>query len=159
MKKLIALSVTALLVAGLFAGVATAGKKKKPKAHQHVEASILVPQGGNAAGCVWRTNRAAYIAFGEAVNGLFGYTIAVDPKTAGLPFKIDVSGPAGIEGVDLQFYGDLGTDPTADAPANMGFETPGPGGEAGTVPAGFPYAMVCLTEGANATFSYMAGSM
>lgn len=159
MRRSIAVLITALLVAGVLSGVASAGKKKKPSAHQHVEGSILVPQGGNAAGCVYRTNRAAYIAFGEAVNGLFGYTIEVDPKTAGLPFKIEVSGPTGIEGVDLSFYGDLGTDPRADAPANIGYETPGPGGEAGTVPAGFPYAMVCLTEGANASFSYMAGTM
>jgi hypothetical protein len=160
MRKLIALSVAALLVAGLFAGVATAGKKKKPKAHQHVEETILLPQGGNAAApCVYRAQRALIIAFGEAANGVFGYTFEVDPKTEGLPFKIEVSGPTGIEGVDLSFYGDLGSDPAADAPANIGYETPGPGGEEGTVPPGYPNGMVCLTEGANATFSYMAGSM
>ena len=160
MRKLIALSVAALLVAGLFTGVATAGKKKKAKAHQHVEETILFPQGGNAAApCVYRAQRALMIAVGEAANGVFGYTFQVDPKTAGLPFKIDVSGPTGIEGVDISFYGDLGSDPAADAPANVGFETPGPGGEEGTVPPGYPNGMVCLTEGANVTFTYTAGSM
>ena len=159
MRRYLVIALSILLVAGALSSSAVAGKKKKPKAHQHVEASILVPQGGNAAGCVYRTQRVLYIAFGEAANGVFGYTFEVDQKTAGLPFKIDVSGPSGIEGLDLQFYGDLGTDPTADAPANVGFETPGPGGEEGTVPAGYPNAFVCLTEGANATFSYMAGTM
>jgi hypothetical protein len=161
MRKLIALSVAGLLVAGLLGGVAAAGKKKKkkPAAHQHVEASILFPQGGNAAApCVYRTQRALYIAFGDAINGVFGYTFEVDPKTAGLSFKIDVSGPSGIEGVDIQFYADLGTDPTAEAGANVGYETPGSGGEEGTVPAGYPNAFVCLTEGGDATFTYMAGS-
>lgn len=160
MRRLLALSIAVLLVAGVFAGAATAGKKKKkkPAAHQHVEGTIALPQGGNAAApCVYRSQRALYIAFGEAVNGIFGYTFEVDQKTGGLPFKIEVSGPTGVEGVDLQFYADLGTDPAADAPANMGYETPGPGGEEGTVPPGFPNAFVCLTEGANATFTYMAG--
>ena len=158
MRKLVALSVTALLVAGLFAGVASAGKKKKPTAHQHVEGSILLPQGGNAAAtCVYRAQRTLFVFAGEEANGTFGHTFEVDPKTAGLPFKLEGSAGAGL---DISFYADLGdpTDPTT-APANIAFENPGPGGESGTVPAGFPYGFVCLTEGANATFSYMAGTM
>jgi len=162
MRKLIAFSIAALLVAGMFGGAATAGKKKKkkPAAHQHVEGTIALPQGGNAAApCVYRSQRALYIAFGEAANGIFGYTFEVDQKTGGLPFEIEVTGPTGIEGVDISFYGELGSDPTADAPANVGFETPGPGGEKGDVPPGYPNAFVCLTEGGNGTFTYMAGSM
>lgn len=160
MRKLLALGVIALLVAGILGGTATAGKKKKkkPVPHQHVEGSIALPQGGNAAApCVYRSQRALYIAFGDAINGIFGYTFEVDQKTAGLPFKIDVTGPTGVDGVDIQFYAELGTDPTADAPANVGYETPGPGGEEGTIPAGLPNAFVCLTEGANGTFTYMGG--
>lgn len=159
MRKLIALSIAALLLAGMFGGAAAAAKKKKKTvASQQVEGAIALPQGGNAAApCVYRTQRALYIAFGEAANGIFGYTFEVDQKTAGLPFEIEVSGPAGVEGVDLSFYGELGTDPAADAPANVGYETPGPGGEEGTVPPGYPVAFVCLTEGADATFTYMAG--
>lgn len=155
MRKVMALVLSALVVTGMVSGSAIAAKKKKPAARQTVDGSILVPQGGNAAAtCVYRAHRAAYIAFGDAVNGLFGYTFQVDPKTAGLPFKLTVDGAAGV---DISFYGDLGTDPAADAPGNIAFETPGPGGEEGTVPAGYPNGMVCLTEGANATFNYTAG--
>lgn len=147
------LAAIALLIFSV-AGGAFAGKKG---AHQHVEGTVAVPQGtGGAAGCVWRTQRAAYIAFGDAINGIVGYTFTVDPRTANKKFKLDVTG-AGA-GVDLQFYADLGTDPTADAPANVGFETPGPGGEKGTVPEGYPNAFVCLTDGANASFVYKAGA-
>ena len=155
MRRVLVLALAALVVAGFVSGPATAGKKKKPAAFQHVEGSILVPQGGNAAApCVYRAHRAALIAFGEAANGLFGYTFKVDPKTEGLPFKLTVDGSAGV---DISFYGELGSDPAADAPANVGFETPGPGGEEGTVPPGLPNGMVCLTDGANASFMYMAG--
>jgi hypothetical protein len=156
MRKLIALALAAFVVTGAVSGSAVAAKKKKkPAAHQHVEAVILVPQGGNAAAsCVYRAHRALYIAMGEAANGVFGYTFRVDPKTEGLPFKLEVAGGAGV---DISFYGELGTDPAADAPANIAYETPGPGGESGTVPPGLPNGMVCLTEGANATFTYAAG--
>lgn len=153
MRRLVALAASALLIAGL-AGGASAGKKG---AHQHVEGTIALPQGtGGASTCVYRTQRALYIAFGDAINGIVGYTFEVDPKTNNKKFKLDVSGTGA--GVDIQFYADLGTDPTAEAPANVGYETPGPGGEEGTVPPGYPNAFVCLTEGANASFSYMAGA-
>jgi hypothetical protein len=60
--------------------------------------------------------------------------------------------------MDISFYADMGdaTDP-ATAPANYPYENPGPGGESGTVPAGYPIAFVCMTEGQNGTFSYAAG--
>ena len=160
LRKIVTLALVAMVVASMAAAPAVAGKKKKKKkakpVHQHVEHSIYIPQGTQgAAGCVYRTQRALYIAFGEQLNGVFGYTFAVDPKTAGLPFKLEVGDGAGV---DLSFYGDLGTDPAADAPGNVGFETPGPGGEEGTVPAGYTNAFVCLTDGANATFTYTAGT-
>jgi hypothetical protein len=152
MKRVLALVSGAIMLLSLAGGTAIAGKKA---AHQHVEGSIVIPQGTQgAAGCVYRTQRALYIAMGDAINGNFGYTFQVDPKTVGKAFKIDVSSGAGV---DLQFYAELGTDPTADAPANMGYETPGLGGEKGIVPAGLPNVFVCLTDGANATFSYLAG--
>ena len=151
MKKLLALSVAALLLAG-GAVPAVAGKKKaKP---QVVEGSILIPQGGGPAGpCVYRTQRTLAIAGGP--NGIAGYTFDVDPKTVGKPFKLEVADGAGM---DISFYSELGdpTDPTT-APANMGFETAGPGGEKGTVPPGMPIGFVCMTEGTNATFTYTAG--
>ena len=156
MRKLIALAIVAAISTGAFSGSAIAGKKKKPAVHQHVEGSILIPQGGNAAAtCVYRAHRALYIAMGEQANGIFGYTFKVDPKTEGLPFKIEPADASA--GIDISFYGDLGTDPTADAPANMAYENVGPGGESGIVPPGLPNGMVCLTDGANASFTYTAG--
>lgn len=155
-RRVIPLVLIAIVVTGAVSSSAIAAKKKRAAAHQHVEGAIAVPQGTQgAAGCVYRTQRALYIAFGDAINGTFGYTFQVDPKTFGKAFTLDASSGAGV---DLSFYGDLGTDPAADAPGNVAFETPGPGGEKGTVPEGYPNAFVCLTDGANATFSYMAGA-
>lgn len=152
MKKLIALSVAALLLGALVPATATAGKKKaKP---QIVEGSVVVPQGGNAAAtCVYRAQRTLMVGGGP--NGILGYTFDVDPKTVGKSFTLEVADGAGM---DISFYADLGdpTDPTT-APANMPYETTGPGGEKGTVPAGFPIAFVCMTEGTNAGFTYTAG--
>lgn len=150
MKKLIAFATTAVLVAAPLQS-ASAGKGG---AHQHVEGTIAVPQGGNAAAaCVYRTQRTLFSLTGQ--NGIFGYTFDVDPKTAGKKFKLDAGAGTGM---DISFYADLGnvTDPTT-APANVAYENPGPGGETGTVPAGYPIAFVCMTEGANGSFSYMAG--
>ena len=91
----------------------------------------------------------------DPLNGIVGYTFEVDPKTAGKRLVLEAADGAGM---DISFYSDLGdpTDPTT-APTNVPFETAGPGGEKGTVPAGYPYAFVCMTEGNNAGFSYMAG--
>ena len=150
MKKNLALALAALLALPVFAGSATAGKPKK----QNVEGSIVIPQTGGPAGpCVYRTQRALATAGGP--NGVVGYTFDVDPKTAGKKFTLDVSDGAGM---DISFYSELGdpTDPTV-APTNVGYETPGPGGESGTVPKGFPIVFVCMNEGANATFTYTAG--
>ena len=150
MRKIIATLLAVMLVGGALIAPATAGKKKKPKP-QVVEGSILVPQGGGpAAPCVYRSQRT--LASGGGPNGIVGYTFDVDPKTEGRPFKLEVADGSGM---DIQFYSELGdvTDPTT-APANMGYETAGPGGEEGTVPPGFPIAFVCMTDGANASFKY-----
>lgn len=151
MKKLVAGATIAILIA---APVQSALAAKKKAAHQHVEGTIAVPQGGNAAAtCVYRTQRTLLTAGGP--NGVVGYTFDVDPATAGKKFKLEAG--SGV-GMDISFYADMGdvTNPSA-APANYAFETPGPGGESGTVPAGYPLAFVCMTEGQNGTFSYAAG--
>jgi hypothetical protein len=137
----------------LAGGAATAGKKKG--AHQHVEGSIVIPQGGNAAAtCVYRVHRTFMLNGVDEANGLFGYTFMVDPGTVGKKFKLEAGD--GI-GMDISFYMDLGSaDPTV-APANIPFENTGVGGESGTVPDGYPYAMVCMTDGTNGSFSYLAG--
>ncbi|MFP5352994.1 MAG: hypothetical protein ACLGIB_10580 [Actinomycetota bacterium] len=152
MRKTIASLLAIVVLGGALVAPASAGKKKKAKPKpQVVEGSILVPQGGGpAATCVYRAQRTLMIAGGP--NEILGYTFDVDPKTAGRPFKLEVSDGAGV---DISFYMDLGdpTDPTT-APANQPYETTGPGGEEGVVPEGFPIAFVCLTDGANATFKY-----
>ena len=150
MKKIIALLAAVVIV--LPVGQAAAGKARRQK----VSHPIYLPQPMAADGtCIYRSQRALFSATGEQTNGAVGYTFEVNPKTVGLPFKLTVSDGAGV---DISFYADLGdaTDPTT-APANLPFETPGPGGEKGKVPAGFDYALVCMTEGQNATFSYVAG--
>ena len=152
MKKLPVLALTFALAA-IPAADAFAGKKA---AHQMVEGSIAIPQGGNAAAtCVYRAQRTAYSAAGDGVNGIVGYTFEVDPKTVNKPFKLEASDGAGM---DISFYADLGdpSDPTT-APANIPFEETGPGGESGIVPDGYPIAFVCMTEGTEASFTYMAG--
>lgn len=152
MRKLIAIGLTAAFAVAPLQ--ATAAKKA---AHQHEQGTIVAPQPMAADGtCIYRGQRAVMgLSNGAAPNGVLGYTFYVDPKTAGKKFKLEVDGGAGM---DISFYSELGdpADPTT-APANMPYETPGPGGEAGTVPAGMPIAFVCMTEGQNAAFTYMAG--
>ena len=152
MRKLVAAATIALLLA---APVQSAFAGKKKAAHQHVEGTITLPQGGNAAAtCVYRTQRALLQVGGP--NGVVGYTFDVDPGTVGKKFKLEAGG-SGI-GLDISFYAEMGdaTDPST-APAKYPYENPGPGGESGTVPAGYPIAFVCMTEGINGSFSYMAG--
>jgi hypothetical protein len=141
----------AALAIPVFSGSAIAAKKKA----QTIEGSIVLPQGGGPAGaCVYRTQR-TLMATAGAPNGVFGYSFEVDPKTVNKKFTLEVSDGVGM---DIQFYSELGdvTDPTA-APANVGYETAGPGGESGTVPKGFPIAFICMTEGVEGTFTYTAG--
>ena len=150
MKKIIALFAAAVVVFP----IAQAGAAKSKK--QTVKGTIAVPQPmPSDSTCIYRAQRALYTLVGKQTNGRVGYTFPVSKKTVGKPFKLTVSDGAGV---DLSFYTDLGdpTDPTT-APANTSFETPGPGGEKGKVPAGYPYAFVCMTEGANASFTYTAG--
>lgn len=150
MKRIVATLLALMLVGGALIAPAAAGKKKKKPKPQVVEGSILVPQGGGPAGpCVYRSQRTLMGAGGP--NGIIGYTFEVDPKTVGRPFTLEVSDGAGM---DIQFYAELGDPTSTSAPANMGYETPGSGGEEGTVPPGLPIALVCMTEGANATFKY-----
>lgn len=151
MKKLVAAATTAILLAAPVQS-ALAGKTKAT--HQHVEGTIALPQGGNAAAtCVYRTQRTLLTAGGP--NGVVGYTFEVDPGTVGKKFKLEAGSGVGL---DISFYAEMGdpTDP-ATAPANYPYENPGPGGESGTVPAGYPLAFVCMTEGQNGSFTYLAG--
>lgn len=159
MRKVLAVVMASLMVAGMVSGSAVAGKKKKKPVVQHVEGSVLLPQPGGVANCNFRPQRATRGASGEAFpNGVLGFTFNVDPKTVGQPFKLEVEGGQGDVDLDIVFYSDYGdpADPTT-APANTGYETVGPGGEEGTIPPGYPLAFVCMAIGGNATFTYMTG--
>lgn len=161
MRKVVALALAAFVVTGAVSGSAVAGKKKKKLVSQHVEGSIAFPQPGAALGnCNYRPQRSAMGGSNEAFpNGVIGFTFHVDPKTAGQPFKLEVEGGTGDVDLDIVFYSDYGdpTDPTT-APGNTGYETVGPGGEEGTIPAGYPLAFVCMAIGGNASFMYMTGA-
>ena len=151
MRKIIALLAAATVVA-LPVGQATAAKAKK----QTVKGTIAVPQPYAADGtCIYRAQRALFTYAGASSNGQVGYTFPINKKTVGKPFKLTVADGSGM---DISFYTDLGdpTDPTT-APANYPYETPGLGGEKGKVPAGYKYVFVCMTDGANASFTYTAG--
>lgn len=160
MRKLIAVAMASLMVAGMVSGSAVAGKKKKKPVVQHVEGTILLPQpAGPLANCNFRPQRSAMGASGEAFpNGVLGFTFEVDPKTAGQPFKLEVDGGQGDVDLDIVFYSGYGdpADPTT-APANTGYENAGPGGEEGTIPPGYPLAFVCMAIGGDASFTYMTG--
>lgn len=160
MRKLLALALAALAVAGAVSGSAVAAKKKPKPVVQHVEGSIVLPQPGGIANCNYRPQRSALGASNETFpNGVLGFTFHVDPKTAGQPFTLEVEGGQGDVDLDIVFYTDYGdpSDPTT-APGNTGYETIGPGGEKGIVPAGFPLAFVCMAIGGNASFMYMTGT-
>ena len=151
MRKVIGTAAALMMVAGALSGVASAAPKQ-----QSVEGSILIPQPGAALGnCNYRPQRTLMIAAGEQINGIVGHTFEVDPATAGKKFKLEVAG-AGV-GMDIVFYTDLGNADPQVAPGNTGYETPGPGGEDGTVPAGYKFGFVCMSEGSNGTFTYTAG--
>src|SRR5688500_1481084 len=134
MRKLLAVAMASLMVAGMVSGSAVAGKKKKQVA-QHVEGTILLPQPGGALGnCNYRPQRATMGASGEAFpNGVLGFTFNVDPKTVGQPFKLEVTGGEGDVDLDIGCYSEYGdpADPTT-APGNTGDETLGRGGAEGT---------------------------
>ena len=159
MRKLVALAMAALVVTGAVSGSAVAGKKKKKLVTQHVEGSVLLPQPGGTANCNYRPQRSLMGASNEAFpNGVTGFTFHVDPKTAGQPFKLEGEGGTGDVDLDIVFYTDYGDPTSTSAPANLGFETVGPGGEEGVIPEGFPLAFVCMAIGGNASFMYMTGA-
>jgi hypothetical protein len=149
-----ALVLLAFVVAIVPFGTASGAKRK---GHQHVQGTIAVPQPFPADNtCIYRAQRSIMSASDmSGPNGVVGYTFRVDKRTAGSRFVLKTSRGSGL---DISFYSELGdpADPTT-APSNIPFETPGPGGEKGKVPKGFPIAFVCMTEGANASFTYMAG--
>ncbi len=155
MKRVIAVSVAALLLGG--AVPATAGKAKK-KTKQTQEGSIAVAAPFAPSGsCFFGLHRRLNLVAQRQAQGIVGFDFDVDPKTAGGKFKLVPSDESAD--LDISFYQGLGdlSDP-AGVPANIPFETREPGGESGVVPPGYPIAIVCMVSGANVDFTYTATS-
>lgn len=158
MRKLIATLSGILMIAAGISGVAGAAPKQ-----QKVDGSIAMmlpfPQDPNA--CYSGAHRRVAVATQEMVNGVIGYHFDVDPATWNKKFKLDVTGGQGDVDLDITFYSEFGTvdqaTDTAYAPYNLGYETRKPGGETGVVPKDMTKVIVCMWNGQNATFTYLAG--
>ncbi len=151
MKKMVAVSVAALLLGA----AVPAGAAKKVK--QTEEGSIALPAPFTDGTCFYGLHRRLNLVAQRQVQGIVGHDFDVDPATEGGKFKL-VPSDESVD-LDISFYQSMGDiqDP-AGAPANAGFETREPGGEAGVVPPGYPIAIVCMVAGENVDFTYTATS-
>ena len=163
MKKLIALSIAAVIAFPALAGSATAAKKPK----QTVEGSVAVGAQHTDGSCYPGVHRRVQ-AVTMAANGVVGYDFDVDKKTWNKKFVMELTGAQGTVDLDVTYYlGERtkledfqGGDPVP--PATVGFQTREGGGEAGVVPKGAVFAIVCAFESENslgglADFTYNAG--
>jgi len=112
--------------------------------------------------CYSGKHRRGAVLTDGANQGVDGYHFDVDQKTIGKNFVLTADGGEGTPDLDITFYDEFGTpeqlaDPTY-APVSVAFETRGPGGETGTVPAGMKLAIVCMLDGANVPFTYKTGA-
>lgn len=134
------------------------------QASQSVEGSVAAPtrfpdtETTSVSGGYPGLGRRLYTVSPET-NGLVSYAFAIDESTIGGDFTLgDVADDTGVADLDIFFYYDLGDDVIGErAPvvAEDGeFTTVGAGGETGTVPADARFAIVFMTIGANATFTY-----
>jgi hypothetical protein len=133
---------------------------------QEVKGEIQQPayfvnsQNGEVSCYSGKHRRGAVLTDG-ANQGVDGWHFEVDPKTLNQKFTLTADGGEGAPDLDITFYTEFGTpeqmaDPTY-APTSQTYETRGPGGETGTVPAGMKLAIVCMLDGANVPFTYKAG--
>ena len=168
MKKLMTVALAAMLLGALLPAGAQAGKPK-----QEVEGSILFPAPfaqDTFAGCWGGLHRRVTTPSGGAVGqGVFGYHFEVDKKSWNKKFELEVTGGEGDVDLDLFLYSHVPPmtewpdDPqNAGTPLSVDFTTREPGGEAGIVPKGTTYAIVCMYGGPShygydASFTYTAG--
>ena len=163
MRKAIVLGLTALLLgAALPAG---AGKSKQ----QVVEGTIAAPA-RHPDGCYTGVSRHLWSLFGDASNGVVGWTFDVDKTTWKKPFVLEATGGVGTVDLDISYYlGEFASqeewigNPAPAPPATYEYETHEGTGEAGTVPEFAVKAIVCLYAGeggqgsAGVPFTYTAG--
>ena len=155
MRKLATAGIAAALIISMHGGGAAAAKKA---ARQEVAGSIATPMAVPVEN-VCNTGahrRTTHLSDGAMPDGVVGYDFEVDPKTVNKPFVLTTDDPAAD--FDITFYTAVGNDddPTVN-PQYIDFETRAKGGEGGTVPKGYGYAFVCLYEGQNSNFQYVAG--
>lgn len=164
MRKILAAITVSVLAMSLFQGAAA---KPKGKAKQQVvegSVAMMLPFPGDVNSCYAGAHRRVAILSDEQVNGITGFHFDVEPSTANQPFVLEATGGQGPVDFDLIFYTKFGTkddvvnDPGgAGAPTTVTFNERGTGGEADKVPPGMPKAIVCLYQGAAASFKYTAG--
>lgn len=140
-------------------GATTGGQEVKGEIQQ--PAYFFDQQNQEVACYAGKHRRGAVLTDGEN-QGVDGWHFDVDPKTVGAKFVLTVDGGEGTPDLDITFYEDFGTveqqADTAYAPPNQAYDTRGPGGETGTVPANMKKAIVCMLDGANVPFTYTAGA-
>ncbi len=164
--KLIAALTTTLMAAIAINGAASAA----PPPTQTVEGSVaIMAKFTDLASCYSGLHRRSAIVTQEMVNGIVGYHFDVDKKTWNKKFKLEPTAGEGDVDLDLFLYSHVPPvtewpdDPqNAGFPVSQDFNTREPGGEAGIVPKGTTYAIVCMYAGPthygfNADFTYTAG--
>lgn len=146
MKKTLILALAALIAASVLAPAASAGKQKK----QTVEGVIAAPA-RHPDGCYTGLSRHLWSLFGEASNGVLGWTFDVEKATWKGKFTLEPTGGVGSVDLDITYYlGDFATreewlnDPLPSAPPVSEYEEHDEAGEAGTVPDGAVKAVVCI---------------
>ena len=147
MKKALTLALATLLAASLLTPASAAPKK------QTVEGTIAAPA-RHPDGCYSGLSRHLWSLFGEASNGVIGWTFDVDKATWKGKFKLEATGGVGTVDLDLTYYlGEFATteewinNPAPAATAVAEYETHEGPGEAGTVPEGAVKAIVCVFAG------------
>ena len=179
MKKVLILVLVGMLPASLLTPTADAGSSRQ----QVVEGTVLLPAPFAQSALdpdakpfkyCWNGlhRRVATLAEGGQGQGVFGYNFAVDKRTWGKPFKLEVTGGQGTIDLDIAMYQRIANleDWEAD-PVNAGcaqsceivdHASRGQGGETGIVPRRTIVAFVCLYGGSShagfdASFKYVAG--